>query len=116
MDFAAHSVSFFTRSFTVVVGNNPEAADMDNPRGDIFGEAIAIYASNPHGDTRYLTVKMSIEAAERQVTALQARAATGRLPVAFDRWAEGRPVYGSDAYVEYGADDDIALEREEAEF
>ena len=33
--------------------------------------------------------------------------------VDLDRWREARPVYGSVAYQQYGADDDIALERAE---
>lgn len=37
----------------------------------------------------------------------------GKPPVAFDRWEEARPGYGSDAWVAYGNDDEIALERRE---
>ena len=113
MEFAPDNISFYVQSSVVVIGTNPEAADISNPRGDIFGEVIAIYAANPHGDTRYLPVDISKEAAERMVVNLGVRADLGRLPAAFSQWQVGRPQYGSDAYIEYGQDDDVALERAE---
>jgi hypothetical protein len=44
--------------------------------------------------------------------ALNARLATGRLPVAFDQWEEYHPAYGSVAYQEDGGEEElIAWER-----
>jgi hypothetical protein len=45
-------------------------------------------------------------------SALNARLATGRLPVAFDQWEEYHPAYGSKAYQEDGGEEElIAWER-----
>ena len=113
--------SFTTRSDLVVVGTNPEAADVTNPRGEIFGLLWYVQGSNEHGDTAELAVISATEpsaiAAVKLATRLNARVTDlKRLPVGFDLWPEGRPIYGSDAYVEYGQADDVALEaREEAD-
>ena len=114
--------SFTTRSDLVVVGTNPEMVDVDNPRGHLFGLLWYVTASNEHGDTRELAVVSAApgsdtkRAAELLATRLGARLLNlGKLPVGFALWPEGRPVYGSDAYVEYGQADDLALERREAD-
>lgn len=102
----------------VVTGTNPELADISNPRGEIFGFRPWIRASNLHGDTRvlYLPVRAvesaAVDSARPLADALQRRLDNlGKLPVNFDSWVEGRPIYASEAYVEYGAADDLALER-----
>ena len=114
---------FGVQDAQVILGSNPEDADYDNPRGYIYGFAFRIVASNQHGDTRYLDFKVApnrhhystVQAeAEALAAALNARLARGLLPVAFATWREGRAVYGSDAYVEYGQDEDNELERMEA--
>ena len=52
----------------------------------------------------------------RVAAALQARLDNlGKLPVNAAAWMPGRAVYGSGAYTEYGNDDEMALERREAE-
>lgn len=105
----------------VVIGTDAESADYDNPRGSIFGFAFAVRAVNAHGDTLMLDFKVADRgnrdevAAEAQALAdaLNARLDRGLLPVAFGTWREGRAVYGSDAYIEYGQDEDLAIERME---
>ena len=115
---------FSAASRYVVTGTNPQMADYDNKRGEIYGLAYYVQASNAHGDTWELhlfiaAVGMDADSApkaERVAAALQARLDNlGKLPVNAAQWQQGRAVYGSDAYVEYGQDDDVALERREAE-
>ena len=96
-------------------------ADYDNPRGEIIGHAAYVYADSDRGDRRRLFVKTAyresevLPQAERLANALNARLASGRLPVGFDRWEEARPGYGSEAWQEYGEYDELMLERREAE-
>jgi hypothetical protein len=53
----------------------------------------------------------AFEPAVRLAEALEARFKNfGKLPVRFSEWSPARPVYGSKAYIKYGAGDD--LERE----
>lgn len=40
---------FYTMPELAVVGNNPEMADMDNPRGDIIREVHLLVAEDEHG-------------------------------------------------------------------
>ena len=108
------ALTFFAASDIVIIGTNPEMADYDNPRGNIYGESWYVYAENWHGDRRQFWVGINEkERAERLAQALTARMAGGKLPVAFDRWTEARPAYGSDAYVAYGQAEDLALEARE---
>lgn len=116
------SFTFQAISDIVVIGHDAEYADYDNPRGEIYGSASYVCAANEHGDTRLLHVaterfdSVALAKAEKVAAALTARLEKlGKLPVGFDAWASGRPVYGSDAYVEYGQADDLAWERSEAE-
>lgn len=119
-----HNVTAFdVTSDLVVLGTNPEMADVSNPRGEIIGLAYAVRAMNAHGDTweqHVVTGRIGEEAelfakTERVALALQARLERlGKLPVNAAQWRPGRAVYGSDAYVEYGQEDEVALERREA--
>lgn len=122
-DFSLENLTFGVREEIVVTGTNPEMADMDNPRGDIHGIAFVLRAWNDYGDTRETTLAITDlrgcdanakrAQAEKQALALNERfARLGKLPVGFDRWAEGRPVYGSPAYQAYGQEDDLAWERD----
>lgn len=115
-------IEYFTAGTDIVViGQNAEMADYDNPRGYIYGFSAYVQAVSPQGDTRVLTVATSndeaevLAKAEAQAAALSARLAAGKAPVGFDRWVEGRPVYGSDAYSAYGQYDDMEWERRQAE-
>ena len=107
--------TFITRDDLVIVGQNSEMADVVNPHGHIFGRLFYVQGYNAHGDTKELAVVTGSDpAATAQTLAdrLNARMALGKLPVGFDLWPAGRPIYGSDAYVEYGQDDDLAWERQ----
>ena len=123
MTFAANvftpaNIFFDAACNLAVVGCNPENADIDNPRGDIIREVWFVEAVNAHGDRR-LSQSLGQDAAaaaEKLAAALTARAAAGKLPVGFGDWFEGRSVYGSDAYVEYGQADDLALEELEGRY
>lgn len=109
---------FEAMSDLTVVDHNPEMADIDHPRGEIVGYRAFVRASNAHGDTRILWLNASrwerdvMEPAEKLAQALNKRMTAGKLPVAFERWVQGRAVYGSDAYIEYGEDEELALERD----
>jgi hypothetical protein len=120
-----HSIiAFESVSSVVVIGQDAEMADYGNPRGYRYGLSFAVRARNEHGDTweqHVVTGSHHDEAAmaartERVCAALQARLANlGKLPVDAARWQQGRAVYGSAAYEAYGQDEDVALERREAE-
>ncbi len=120
-----HNITAFdVTSDLVIIGQNPDMADMSNPRGHIHGLSYAVRAMNAPGDTWELHVatgRIGEEAelyakTERLALALQARLDNlGKLPVNAAQWRQGRAVYGSAAYVEYGQDDEVALERREAE-
>lgn len=106
----------------VVIGRNPENADYTNPRGEIHGFAAFVEASTPRGDTKRFFVDSSwdeatvLEKAKTLAFALNNRFnRLGKLPIGFDNWVKGRPIYGSDAYIAYGQDDDVALEAREVE-
>jgi hypothetical protein len=111
-------VNFFAATDIVIVGQNFEMADYDNPQGYLHGHASYVYAEDARGARRRLHVctdyneRDSIEPAECMVRALNARLATGSLPVAFDQWEEYHPAYGSKAYQEDGGEEElIAWER-----
>ena len=114
---------FYARTDVVVIGQNPEMADYDNPRGDLYGFASYVIAANDYGDTREFRVASSIserealEPAEQLADALNARFENfGKPPVGFSNWQPGRAVYGSDAYLDYGQADDVALEALENDY
>lgn len=118
------TLTFDVTSSIVVVGTNPEMADITNPRGELYGLSFAVRATNERGDTWEKHVvtgspwqEKELEAqAQKVAAALQVRLdRLSRLPVGFSHWAPGRAVYGSEAWVEYGNDEEMALERREAE-
>jgi hypothetical protein len=112
-------VTFFPMSDIVVVGQNDECADYDNPRGELFGMAVFICAEDKDGNRVRLhvgteTFRDKVHAdAEKLTMALLARLANGKLPVAFDRWVPTFPAYGSAAY---SNEDAVAWERSLEEF
>jgi hypothetical protein len=114
-------VNFFASSDVVVVGQDAEAVDVDNPRGYIYGFSAYVVAEDKSGNRVKLFVKSSrfeadvLPVAEKQAAALTVRLGLGKLPVRFASWDYERPGYGSDAWIEYGADEELALERKEAE-
>jgi hypothetical protein len=111
-------IEFYASTEIVIIGQNPEMADYDNPRGYQYGHASYIYAKDARGSRRRLFVRTesteqeSLEPAVRMSKALNARLKAGKLPVAFDRWEEYHPAYGSEAYQMDGGEEElIAWER-----
>jgi hypothetical protein len=107
---------FFASSDVVVIDLNPEMADYDNPRGELYGYATYVVAEDEWGHRCRLYVKTlpcsygerrAMESADRMAKALIARFQSGLLPVAFDRWEPMTPAYGSHAYIEEGGEDDL---------
>lgn len=88
-----------------VIGYNPESADLDHPRGELIGEVFYLRATNGRGDRREFGSYSSFDAAEDAIPDAPAVLL----------WAEGRPEYGSEAYVAYGAAEDLAWEARQAE-
>jgi hypothetical protein len=109
---------FFAATDLVVLGSNPENADVSNPHGDIFGHSAYVVAEDAQGNRVRTFLKTApwesdvLPAAERMAAALMVRLGNGKLPINFESWTETRPAYGSDAYVDYGAADDIFFESE----
>ena len=96
---------FFARTDLTVLGEDPENADMSNPRGEIVGYASYVVAEEVNSGRRFLHfVKTgrwedtTLAPAEKLASALTNRLANlGKLPVAFDRWEETFARYGSPA-------------------
>lgn len=88
-----------------VVGYNPENADMDNPRGETIREVFHVEATNEYGERRVWGSFSSEEVAVQAYLHIAPPVAT---------WTISNPVYGSYAYEEYGAAQDMAAEREMA--
>ena len=96
----------------VVVSVNPENADYTNPRGERHGLVYFVRASNEYGDTMNHSHTFDCESdAERLCSRVRRHVVEccGTLNVRL--WTPGRAVYGSDAYVAYGQEEDLACER-----
>jgi hypothetical protein len=89
-----------------VVGTNPEMADMSNPRGEIIRERFYLLATDARGNRKSFG---SFE------TEQDAEVCFWVWSPMVDDWDDARPEYGSEAYVEYGQDDDLVLEARERE-
>ena len=118
--FTPSNTAFSVVSSVVVIGTDPEYADYDNPRGERYGFAAYVRGCNDRGATCELHVAtdrdegIALAKTYQIADALNVRAKSlGKLPVGFGSWTTGRPVYGSDAYVEYGQAEDLALEARE---
>lgn len=118
-----HPVEFDVGSDIVVTGYNSESADYDNPRGALHGLRPYIRAIDARGNTMVKYSTKTYHVADEKLAHADAEivAITLRLKLAkrvkpnFASWVVGRPVYGSEAYIEYGQEDDLALERQEAD-
>lgn len=118
----AQVTSVKIRADQVIIGTNPECADMVNPRGHIFGFRAYLVAEAPDG-SRWVHAHGEVSVIESYAVAdLQPFAqrvcarieAGGRLNA--DHWTEIQPGYGSDAYVKGGWEHEaIELEKREAE-
>jgi hypothetical protein len=109
---------FYGHCDIVVTGTNPENADYTNPRGERYGFQAYVQVANDFGDTRVKTFgvfhsqREAVDFAEKLAATLQTRLdKLGKYPVGFAAWAEGRAVYGSDAYVAYGQAEEVEWER-----
>ena len=90
----------------VVVGTNPEMADMSNPHGEIVRERWFIVAEDAKGNRR--AWGGPYDSPEDADAAYRLEAP----PI--DLWAEIQPCYGSEAYVDGGWEQDLCdLERED---
>jgi hypothetical protein len=113
-------INYVAGSDIVVIGSNPESADMVNPRGEIFGYLPYVRAEDAYGNTKikysnvthHVSVGQRFAEAEAEALAkrLNARLMLRRMPD-FSQWQDCRPVYGSPAYEEYGQADDLAWEK-----
>lgn len=101
-------MQFLVVSDILVVGYNPEMADISNPRGEIHGEAFYVVAEAANGrrwahDHSFITTAMNGDSG----CAARAEALRARIADAYgagrrldqNRWREIDPCYGSDAYI-----------------
>ena len=114
---------FFAATDLVVVGQNPEMADFDNPRGDIIRSAAYVVAEDAKGYRVRTHIRTGferdvLEEANEQALALNTRLHLfHKLPVGFAAWDPTFPAYGSEAYVESGqGEQDAWMDRMEEEF
>jgi hypothetical protein len=104
---------FYGNTEVVVIGHDPEMADMDNPRGEIYGYAGYIYAADHRGSRvrSYFSTqhceKDLMDKMDKTAAALTARLASGKLPVLFSQWEHYRPEYGSEAYQQDGGEEEL---------
>jgi hypothetical protein len=95
----------------VCVRTDPEFADYDNPRGEIYGSLFYIRATNDRGERKVLSepsFKTNDEAGRFLHTLSEYSPNT-------KDWAAIQPMYGSDAFIrddgEYGLMDDEERDR-----
>jgi len=116
-------VAFHAAADVVVLFCDPERADYVNRRGEVYGYRAYVIAEDAKGNRVSLPVgaathfeQDALAPAVVLADRLQSRLdKLGLPPVRFAEWRETRPAYGSDAYIEYGQADDVALERVEAD-
>lgn len=118
-------VMFFAASDIVVIGHEPEMADYDNPRGELYGFSTYVVAEDEFGSRRFKFVKTvsvhfgeteAMRSAALMASALNIRLKDGKLPVAFDTWEIMQAAYGSEAYSREGWEEElIAWERSQEE-
>jgi hypothetical protein len=97
--------TFFAKTDIVVIDTDGEHADMDNPRGEIYGHAAYVVAEDEETGRRFQchvkTARWEDRVrpqAEKMATALNARfKSMGKMPVAFERWEETDANYCSQA-------------------
>lgn len=119
----SNTLFFYATSDVVVVGQHPEMADIDNPRGDLHGFASYVIAEDCDGFRRCTPVKTArwedtaMAPAYKLAEALGARQEAGKLPGFWNVervWRDHRPAYGSQAYIwRNQADLDARQERED---
>jgi hypothetical protein len=98
-----------------VIGRNPEAADFDNPRGEIVSEVYFILLEDERGNR----LRGSIVANEgsKLAAAIQRSLDKGYDPCKSEAFHPMDPAYGSEAYQSQGIEAERAeLEKRDAEF
>lgn len=99
--------TIYTQEELVEVSRNPENADMTHPYGERHDWRYYVIAEVPHGDRwRWSGGHLTPEEA-------LAHYRVAAPPV--ELWQEHRPAYGSEAYLEYGQEDDLIQEARELE-
>jgi hypothetical protein len=85
--------SIEVRSDLVVVGFNPENADMDRPNGEVIGERFYMHAQDALGHAKVWGWFSSAEICERNFV---------NFAPAIEEWSDGRPGYGTPAWEAVG--------------
>jgi hypothetical protein len=105
----------YASSEEFIAGYNPENADMTNPRGAVHCVRHFVLVCNEFGDTmRHAANFQWVDEAEKMAYFIQAHLDAGG-ELMLDYWFPTRAVYGSDAYIAYGQDEDLATEARELE-
>lgn len=99
-----HITQIFCHADIVVIGQNSEMADYDNPRGYLYGFRAYVFAEAPDGSRwvfdRTCTRRSEFDALGRVATFVahvQRSIEMGR-KLDPEHWTETRPGYGSEAY------------------
>lgn len=104
MNKAHNFNSFGVTSVFAVVGQNPEMADFDNPRGDIVAEVFSVVAEAADGQRlRHEFKTLDREEACRLAGRVRDHVAAGG-GLDRGRWYDEDPAYGSDAYIALGVE------------
>ena len=92
-------IEFSVVDTIVIIGQNPEMADMTNPRGNIFAPRWQVVAINSKGYRWSHNFLFSdAERAEKLCHRIAAAFRAGR-KLSINHWNPMNPVYGSEAYV-----------------
>jgi hypothetical protein len=83
---------------TAVIGHNPEAADMTNPRGEIYGDIYFVLLT--HKDGRRLIGPTTFGPTSRLHVAIQRSLDRGFDPTKSDAFRPFQAVYASEAHDE----------------
>lgn len=132
MTFNESNVFFDGDCDIVVMGTNPEMADVTNPRGEYHGFRPFVFATDDKGNRKAFYVGDAVAyhrfTGQEILEKVRARAVSmatyfndrfrngGKLPLRWAEWRDTRPAYGSEAYIAYGAADDIAWERSQEDY
>ena len=93
---------------TVVIGRNPEAAFVGNPRGEIYGEIYTIEATNDHGERKVLT-SVVFDTEDEAYNFI--RTLDSNSPDNGGDWEYTYSVYGSEAYLANWVEEEAAMDR-----
>lgn len=96
---------YFVRDYVAVVGQYPEFADYDNPRGYLHDIRYVIVAENPDG----YRLQLNEVFASADDAKLFLRTLADDAPTSAD-WVPQEPSYGSAAYVREGCEEERWLE------